>query len=245
MIKTPLDQFESALLTELRREVLEHPAPAAAPTPVRRSSGRRLRLAAVGATGVAASLVAVFGLGTGGGSPAYAVEKNRAGDVIVTVHRLDDASGLEQALKAKGIDADVSYDADGFGTSFGTGPDGKPLTDPPPPPTGGKGDRPTSIEGGTTSGQEGSGPGLSQGGPTVAGPKADNGSDPCGLGQDPATLTQQGRDWVLLIPADSPLQDRHVEIGTDSGGALSVQYAGDEPNSMCGMVSITRGTPPA
>lgn len=244
MNKTPLDSFETALLTELRREVFEHPAPATAPASVRRSSRRRLRLAAVSATGVAASVVAVLGLGTGGGSPAYAVEKNVAGDVTVTVHRLDDASGLEQALKAKGIDADVSYDADGFGTSFGSGPDGKPLPEPPPP-TGGKGDGPTSAESGTSSGQDGTGPSLSQGGPTVAGPQADNGSDPCGLGQDPATLTKQASDWVLLIPADSPLQDRHVEIGTDSRGALSVQYAGDEPNSMCGMVSITRGTPPA
>src|SRR3954454_4099860 len=148
-----LDSFEAALLTELRREVTEQPA--LAPVPARRPR-TRLRLAAIGAAGVAASVVAVFGVGSSGGAPAYAVEKNSSGDVIVTVHRLDDASGLEGALRAKGIDADVSYDADGFGTSFGTGPDGKPLTDPPPPPTGGKGDRPTSIEGGTTSGQEGS-----------------------------------------------------------------------------------------
>ena len=102
-----LDSFESALLLELRQHVAEHPSPE--PVRVRRPR-RRLRIAALGATGVAASVVAVFGLGGTGGSPAYAVAENSAGDVIVTVHRLDDAAGLEQALLAKGIDADVSYD---------------------------------------------------------------------------------------------------------------------------------------
>jgi hypothetical protein len=102
---TQLDPFETALLTELRREVAEHPAPAT--TPVRRSR-TRLRMAAIGATGVAASVVAVFGLGGSGGSPAYAVAENDHGDVIVTVHRLDDASGLERALRDNLIDADVS-----------------------------------------------------------------------------------------------------------------------------------------
>ena len=37
-----------------------------------------------------------------GGSPAYAVDQNSDGDVIVTVHRLDDAAGLEKALLAEG-----------------------------------------------------------------------------------------------------------------------------------------------
>jgi hypothetical protein len=235
---TQLDTFETALLAELRREVEEHPAPAVAPA-VRRPR-RRLRLAAVGATGVAASVVAVFGLGSSGGAPAFAVEKNSAGDVIVTVHRLDDAGGLEKALRAKGIDADVSYDADGFGPTIGIGPDGKPLPEDQLPPPGadaaGGGDQGhVEIQGGT-------GPGHTESGPQAARPGG--GDDPCGLGGDPATLTQQGSDWVLTIPADSPLQDRHVEIGTDSTGALSVAYAGDEPHSMCGMVTVTRGAAP-
>jgi len=230
-----LDTFESALLTELRREVAEHPGPVAAPAVARRP-GRRLRLAAVGTAGIAASVVTVFGLGSGGGSPAYAVEKTSAGDVIVTVHRLDDADGLEKALRAKGIDADVSYDADGYGPTFGIGPDGEPV--------GGVGPAAGADPGGGEQGQveiQGEdGPGHTESGPRAAQP----GDDPCGLGGDPATLTQQGSDWVLTIPADSPLQDRHVEIGTDSTGALSVAYAGDEPNSMCGMVTVNRGAAP-
>ena len=97
----PLDSFESALLAELRQHVAEQPAagaeprgPSAAATP----APPRPSVAA----GVAASVVAVFGLGSGGGSPAYAVDQDSDGDVIVTVHRLDDAAGLEKALRAKG-----------------------------------------------------------------------------------------------------------------------------------------------
>jgi hypothetical protein len=238
---TQLDTFETALLTELRREVSEHPAPAASPAPSRRPR-RRLRLAAIGAAAVAASTVAVFGLGSSGGSPAYAVEKNSSGDVIVTVHLLDDADGLEKALRAKGIDADVSYDANGFGTTIGMGPDGKALPDDELPPTGAVGPGPGGPgPGGHVETHGEAGPGQSGAGPQDARPGGED--DPCGLGGDPATLTQQGSDWVLTIPADSPLQDRHVEIGTDSSGALSVAYAGDEPNSMCGMVTVTRGAP--
>jgi hypothetical protein len=237
-----LDPFETALLVELRREVAEHPAPSPGPTPPARPTRRRLRLAAVGATGIAASVVAVFGLGSTGGSPAYAVEKDGDGDVVITVHRLDDAGGLEDALQAEGIDADVSYDAGSFGPAFGTGPDGEPLPDPPPPAAGD--DRgPTSAEGGTDRGRDdGEGPSLTQQGPDGQARPADPDDDPCGLGTDPATLSRQGSDWVLTIPAGSPLQDRHVAIGTDSTGALSVAYAGEEPGSMCGMVSVNRST---
>ncbi len=230
---TQLDTFETALLAELRREVAEHPAPAPSPAAPTRRPRRRLRLAAVGATAAAASVVALLGLGGPGGVPAYAVEKNSAGDVIVTVHRLDDADGLERALRARGIDADVSYDAEGFGPTIEMGPDGEPLPGDQVPPAPGQGSVEDHVEvHGVT------GPGHTEPGPTVTPPA--EGDDPCGLGGDPATLTRQGSDWVLTIPADSPVQDRHVEIGTDSTGALSVAYAGDEPNSMCGVVTVTR-----
>lgn len=227
-----LDPFEAALLAELRREVAEHPAPA--PVPVRRSR-RRVRLAAVGATGIAASVVTVFGLGGTGGSPAYAVQQSGDGDVIVTVHRLDDAAGLEDALRAQGIDATVSYDADGFGSTFGIGSDGTTIPDdelPPPPEAGGG--QPGPEAGTHAEAEAGGGPTteVRPGGPAP-------GDDPCGLGAEPATLVQQGGDWVLMIPADSPLQDRHVEIGTDPNGGLSVVYAGSDEGSMCGLMSVT------
>jgi hypothetical protein len=241
-----LDPFESALLAELRREVAEHPAPVVRPRP-----GRRRRLAAFGVAGIAATAAAVFSLGSGGGSPAYAVETTSSGEVIVTVHRLDDADGLQQALRAQGIDADVSYNADGPGAAVGIGPDGSLGSDgdvAPARPADGSG-----AMGGATGTEHGKGHVESNSGSISSGDSASDtteaqplpdgsGDDPCGLGADlgnePATLTQDGSDWVLRIPADSPLQDRHVEVGTDAAGTLSVTYAGDDPGSMCGVISM-------
>jgi hypothetical protein len=227
---TQLDSFETALLTELRREVAEHPTPAPAPAVVRRPK-RRLRLAAVAATGVAASVVAVFGLGGSGGSPAYAVDENSAGDVIVTVHRLDDAAGLEQALKAKGIDADVSYDA-----NLGDDPAILGSNEPGPAvPAPGSG----PSEGGLTQQHQ------EKGGPVTSGPGPEaDGEDPCGpIDPAPARLSHPSSDWVLTIPAGSPLQDRHVVIGTGPDGSLSVEYAGTQPGSMCGVMSRNAPAP--
>ena len=55
---------------------------------------------------------------------------------------------------------------------------------------------------------------------------------------EPATLTHEGDDWVLRIPADSPLQDRPVQITTGADGQLGAFYAGSEPGSYCGVVSV-------
>lgn len=97
-----LDTFEQSLLTELRWHVAE----AAPPATTRRS--RRWGWAAVPVGAAAAVAVGV----TLTQSPAaYAVSEDSSGDVTVTIHRLDDAAGLEKALAAHGIEADVDYDA--------------------------------------------------------------------------------------------------------------------------------------
>ncbi|MCW2752074.1 MAG: hypothetical protein JWR83_3184 [Aeromicrobium sp.] len=100
-----LDIFEQSLLTELRQHV-------AAENTSRAPSRRRWTigvtaggLAAAGAAAVALSL----GTGLVGSSAAYAVEAQPDGDLVVTVHELSDAAGLEQALAAKGVHADVTY----------------------------------------------------------------------------------------------------------------------------------------
>ena len=70
--------------------------------------------------------------------------------------------------------------------------------------------------------------------------------DGCGFSESvqPPTLRQQGGDWVLRIPAASPLLDgRHLGIGTTVDGLLSVWYAGVEPGTYCGVASF--GEPPA
>jgi hypothetical protein len=154
--------------------------------------------------------------------------------VIVTVHRLDDAAGLEQALRAKGIDADVSFAADGSSGQYSVGdPDGAEDGQVP------------RGEGGLSSSTEGEGPSESGGGqsgaePATSGPGSI--AEACGqVEPPPATLTHEGEDWVLTIPAGSPLHDRHVDIGTDAAGALAVQYAANVPGAYCGVV--TTGTP--
>jgi hypothetical protein len=232
----PLDSFESALLTELRQHAVAQPV--TAPAPVR----RRRRLAAVAAAGLAASVAGVVGLTTLGGTPAYAVDVDSDGDVVVTVHRLDDAAGLEKALRAKGIDADVSYDANPstHPHTVGVGLDGEPVSEdemPPPPGTGPQSGSQVQGEAGTiTSEAVGEGEpefGTSNTGPGGGPAPAD---DPCGLSTNPADLSQQGDDWVLRIPAGSPLMDRSVEIGTDAQGGLSVFFEGNEPGAFCGVM---------
>jgi len=53
-------------------------------------------------------------------------------------------------------------------------------------------------------------------------------------------MTVQGLFSARANAAGSPLQDRHVDLGTGADGALAVQYAGDQPGSMCGMVTVNR-----
>ncbi len=93
-----LDRFETALLTELRAVVTD-----------RRPAQQRKRTLAFG--GVAASAVAAMaiGLAVGGSSPAFAVHREADGDISVTINRLEDADGLERALAAQGVTADVDY----------------------------------------------------------------------------------------------------------------------------------------
>lgn len=100
-----LDTFETALLTELRQHVAERNS-----RPARRS---RTRLVVAG-LGVAAAAVTaavvVPGLGV---TTAYSVQEGNSGEITVSVERFEDASGLEQALRAHGIPADVTYVPDG------------------------------------------------------------------------------------------------------------------------------------
>jgi hypothetical protein len=111
-----LDTFEQAMLHELRRHVVTRGAVRA--TPRRR---RSIGLAAGGlaAGGLAAAAVALsIATNVVGPSAAYAVESEPNGDVVVTVHDLSDAGGLEGALAAKGISASITYVA-GFAQSGG------------------------------------------------------------------------------------------------------------------------------
>jgi hypothetical protein len=145
------------------------------------------------------------------------VDTDPDGDVVVTVHRLDDAAGLEKALAARGIDADVSYRV---------APDGVPApTDLPTlPGLPDSGAPSTHAEGDGTTGDP---------------------AEDCGFGDDarpPASLARDGEDWVLTIPAGSPLlvEGRHLQVGTSSNGVLDVVYEGARPGLLCAVAQMQR-----
>jgi hypothetical protein len=102
--------YEDRLLSELRAHVAARPSPVAdpalaAPPPAR---PRRRLLAAGGGLATAGVAAAVILLATGGSvAPAYAVERAADGDITVHVSRLDDADGLQRALRAEGVNAKV------------------------------------------------------------------------------------------------------------------------------------------
>lgn len=112
----PLDSYESALLHELRDEVvrrtgLASDAPVAAVPPTRRPVRRRLVLAGASVAAVAAAVTVPLALG---GSPAYAVSPNSDGSVTVAIQRPEDADGLQRTLAANGVTAKVDYVPSGY-----------------------------------------------------------------------------------------------------------------------------------
>jgi hypothetical protein len=103
-----LDGFETRLLVALRTDIgTRADAGQRAGTPVRHRPRARWSFAAAG--GVAAAAVAGVLVLQPGPAAAYAVDEQPGGDVVVTIHRLDDAAGLERALADKGVDAVVEY----------------------------------------------------------------------------------------------------------------------------------------
>jgi hypothetical protein len=59
--------------------------------------------------GAAAIVAVTLGIGPGGPSGAYAVEPGAHGSLVVTIYDLSDVSGLEHALAAKGVHAQVTH----------------------------------------------------------------------------------------------------------------------------------------
>lgn len=82
-----------------------------APGPRPRSQRRRW-VAGLAAAAAAATAAVVLAPGGPAVSPAYAVDREADGEVVITINRLEDEAGLETALREHGIDAEVTY---GFG----------------------------------------------------------------------------------------------------------------------------------
>jgi hypothetical protein len=110
------DDFESRLLGHLKAIVAERgdeasPREAVAPAP-RPPAWRRRgpRLALVGALALAAvAVVLIVSAGGSRSSTAFAVEPRPGGGVTIKIFSLEDASGLEAALKEAGIRSQVTW----------------------------------------------------------------------------------------------------------------------------------------
>ena len=206
---TQLDTFETALLSELRREVAEHPATAPAP---RRAPRRRLKVVVAGAVATAAATVAAVGLIGGGptASPAFAVDVNPDGSVDVAVFRLDDAHGLEVALAQHGIDATVQF----VPTPEGTVPD-FPMPE-------------SSYLSPKAPGYDSCG--IDDGpGPAMLLPRE-------ALERThtmPSGPEFEDAEYVLNIPGDSPLFERPTTFAVGSPGSFSVAYPSSVPGKNC------------
>ena len=109
-----LDTFEQSLLNELRQHVAARAAVRAVP--------RRRRSVALAAGGLTAAGLAAVALSVATNvvhpGAAYAVDTQPDGDVVVTVHDLSDAGGLQGALADKGVNARITY-IPGFSQSEG------------------------------------------------------------------------------------------------------------------------------
>ena len=189
----PLDTFETALLTELRQVVSER-----SQHPTRRHTHRPAT--AVAAAAVVAAAVGVFTVG--GGSPAYAVTTADDGDVVIRIHELSDAAGLERALADRGITADVEY-AGGAGGSITVDSDGRVTSGESRP------EQPEQVPG--TGWTSSTGPGAGT-------PEA----DPCGVGEEmPISMENDGGDYVITLSGGTIADGNALRVTTFSGDAAA------------------------
>lgn len=108
------NDFERRLLDRLRSVVAERGAAEAGSETAAPTSARRRRrpphLALASAAGLAAiAVVLVVSSGGDNTSKAFAVEAQEGGGVTIEIYSLEDADGLEQALKRAGIPAQVNW----------------------------------------------------------------------------------------------------------------------------------------
>lgn len=103
-----LDAFEERLLAELRT-VADGQAEAA-PSPFASGRGRHRRLWYLPTAGVVAAAVAIAVVAVNSRpTPAYAVSGGNGKEVTVQVNRLQGAGALKEALRERGVVANITY----------------------------------------------------------------------------------------------------------------------------------------
>jgi hypothetical protein len=201
-----MNTFETSLLTELREHVATRAVTA---QPVRSSRVKHLRWSAVPVGAAAATAVALVLVQSP--AAAYAVTKADDGNVVVTIDKLSDAAGLQQALQADGVDAIVNYDAS--------------LTLAPPP---------AARSGGTTEGGSSSSHGPLLTTSNLPG-KSLSGSGGSGLSEQQSSCGTLGPVQVAISPTSAiftiPAEDvgapstLHITTGGSQTGFAALQIA--------------------
>jgi len=216
-----LDSFDRALIGELRLAVAQRAA-----TPLRRP--RRRASLTVG--GIAAATVAAFGISAMlPGAAAYAVDRTATGDITITIHHLDDADGLEKALAGYGIEANVDYDASS--TNLGPAPSGV---------------SPQALPDGESVGLTSAGSASASASAGIEGSDAPDSSSPCGDFADLPKTAMNGDDYVITIPADSPILNADSVLEITTSGDLADAFAGLQVDYTvngvkCGFGSVQAG----
>jgi hypothetical protein len=258
-VNNNLNSFQVALLNELRQEVSDHPRDHRSDPDrlvisgtSRPSWARRGRVAAgLVATAATASVAILAGTGGGGVATAAAftitepagASTTAAGnrDIVVTIHELADADGLEAALAKHGIRATVNYlDSSLPGTNapaadtldYGgwipeADAEAAKAANPADPLGCGTYDKYFEVK--STKTEEGTSLEFSPATPDKSNAELSTDDDQGA----PATLEQIADGWELAIPADSVLHDKKVYISTDVDGRLWLYYPGTWPGAHC------------
>ncbi|WP_340538505.1 hypothetical protein [Nocardioides sp. GXZ039] len=218
-VKPPLDHFEQSLLTELRDVVADRAADHTPDVVPLRSRSRQRRRAGLGIAAIIGAAATIAGLTTlGGGTPAFAVENGDGGAVVVRIHELTDADGLEAALAERGIDAEVEYGA--TDTVVRIDGDGGPAPiDQTAPPAGEVSDEGLHVS-------------VGEGGED--GPPADDGA--CGPidGVLPVNLERDGDDYVLTLSGATLVEGNQLKLNTMDGDTPSMMATYRFGDTVCG-----------
>jgi hypothetical protein len=180
--------------------------------------GRRRWVAGAVAAAAAATAYVVISPAGPAVSPAYAVTQEADGDVVVTIHQLEDSQGLEEELQALGIDAHVK-----------ALPFVKAL--------------PSTDDSEVTLNAVGGPVWILNLDPQPFKPSDEVPTEPaCGPAypSPPATLHHSDGDWVLRIPAASELHDLPVLLMAGPDGTLAqVAWTSDLDGSTCVLLAAT------
>ncbi|SNT15443.1 RNA polymerase sigma factor, sigma-70 family [Micrococcales bacterium KH10] len=237
--RPPLNKFEESLLTELRTYTQERSADSAESTVSSHAKPKsRNWLIGVAATGITAIGVAVA-FSALAPTPAFAIDAQADGSIIVTVRELSDEAKLQEALAERGIEAEVNFNAQSLAdgsvitVSDADGNVSVQVGDPSDLPVGPAGtvadeerDDTLHIERQTASGSQ-------EADQQAAVDEVTDGSgvDSCRDSSAPS-VTKVDEGWRIEVPAGSPLRELASKWLVDEDGQVIIVFQ-PAPNTWC------------